>query len=410
MQAGNATNALLDREAGIYLGTSGDRAAAILWIAGAGSLGAAVWIGRSTDQMSRFFHSYLVAFAWVLSVGLGAVWWVTLQHLVSARWSVAVRRVGELMAANMPLLGILALPVVVPVLLGDSTLFPWVDVAAMRADDVLSHKMPYLNATFFAARCVVYFGFWSFWSFYLLNRSRDQDSGGKEKLAERLRSVSAPAMIGLAITITFAAFDFLMSLDPMWFSTIFGVYFFAGGVVAWHGVLALSLQWLQGKGRLRQLVTTEHYHDIGKMLFAFTIFWAYIGFSQFMLIWYGNLPEETTFFIERMHGSWMTVNVLLIVGHFLVPFLGLLSRHAKRARKVLAFWAIWMLVMHYVDMYWLVMPNLDHDGVRLSAMDLLCLAGLGSLVAAATLRRARVGALIPTHDPKLADSLAFENM
>jgi len=402
---------LLEKDPSIKLGDVGARLSQLLGATGLIALLAAAALGfKQADGGRHFFHSYLVAFAWVLSIGLGALWWVTLQHLVNAKWSIVVRRVGELIAANMPLLAVLALPIIVPVVLGNATLFPWVDRVHMQSTHALHSKSGYLSPTFFLVRCVIYFGFWSLWSRFLLTRSRLQDSSSaSEQFVSKARGLSAPSMIGIAFTLTFASIDLLMSLDPAWFSTIFGVYYFAGSVIAVHAVMILYLNWLNSHGRLAEVLSTEHYHDLGKMLFAFTVFWAYIGFSQFMLIWYANVPEETTFYLERSHGGWIVVSYGMVLVHFVLPFFGLLSRHVKRNRKGLMFWAVWMLVVHYIDLYWLIMPNFDAHNVPFSALDVLCWLGTGSVFFAAILRRSRIGFLLPTRDPRLASSMAFEN-
>jgi hypothetical protein len=335
---------------------------------------------------------------------------VTLQHLVNAKWSIAVRRVGELLAANMTLLAVLALPIIIPLVFGNSSLYIWADSERVNADHLLHHKAPYLNVGFFAVRFILYFAFWAALSRYFFDHSVRQDQSGDPKHARRMARVSAPCMILLALTLTFAAFDFLMSLDPYWFSTIFGVYFFAGCVVSWHATFALALVYLQSKGRLTKIVSVEHYHDIGKMMFAFTVFWSYIGFSQFMLQWYANIPEETAWWKERFAGDWMYVSGALLFGHFVIPFFFLLSRHLKRNKTTLALAACWILGIHYVDMYWLVMPNLHHEHVSFSLLDITSLVGIAGLFIASAAFQARKVNLIPTKDPRLAQSLAFENI
>ena len=395
----------------LRLGSLGTRVFIQAGVVGGVFLGLSLMIGLGAEDGGRqFMHSYLVAYMWTLSVALGALWWVTLQHLVNARWSIAVRRVGELLAANMPVLIALSLPIVIPTLFGSSTLYVWADAAHMQAEHALHHKAAYLNTGFFGVRLVLYFTVWTVLGRYFLRRSLDQDLGAGADIVGRLRVVSAPAMIAFALTLTFAAIDLLMSLDPMWFSTIFGVYYFAGCVVSVHAVFALVLVWLQRRGRLVRAVTTEHFHDIGKMLFAFIIFWAYIAFSQFMLIWYANLPEETEWYRLRVEGPWRLVAWALVLGHFAVPFVGLMSRHVKRHRGALAFWAVWMLALHWLDLYWLVMPALSREHLPLGLLDLTCWLGVFGLFIASTAYHARNVNLVPTRDPRLAESLAFENV
>jgi hypothetical protein len=377
---------------------------------GVGAVALVVSFGLGfTGDKTAFMHSYLTAYAWILSIGIGALWWVTLQHLVNAKWSIVVRRIGELAASTMPVLALLSLPVVIPTMMGDSTLYVWADAHKMHADHALHHKMPYLNLGFFAVRWVIYFGFWGLLSRHFLKKSLEQDKGTSPELHKKLQGLSAPSMILLALTITFASFDFLMSLEPKWFSTIFGVYYFAGAVVSFHAFFALTLMWLQKQGRLEKSVTTEHFHDIGKMMFAFTAFWAYIAFSQFMLIWYANVPEETEWFHLRSHGAWLNVSLGMVALNFVIPFFGLLSRHIKRNRKTLAFWAVWTLVVHWLDMFWLVKPHMRTEHLPFGIQDLTCTIGVAGVFIAAMAFSAKKVQLVPVKDPRLPRSLAFEN-
>lgn len=389
-----------------------DAGASMMKIAGgvgAIALVAAIGIGFTGDK-KNFLHAYLTAYAWMLSIGLGALWWVILQHLVNARWSTVIRRVGELLANNVPALALLSLPIVVPTLLGDSSLYIWADSHKMHENHLLHHKAPYLNIAFFGIRLIIYFGFWAFISRYLFNKSLAQDKTGAPEIPELLQRRCAPSMILFALTLTFAAVDFLMSLEPTWFSTIFGVYYFAGCVVSFHSFFALALMWLQKQGRLAKSVTTEHYHDLGKMMFAFTVFWSYIGFSQFMLIWYANLPEETEWFHHRMGEPWTNVSWALVFGNFVIPFFGLLSRQVKRSRAGLAFFAVWILAVHYLDMFWLVKPAMHTEHIPFGLVDVLCLVGVLGVFIASVAYNAQKVPLVPLKDPRLKRSLAFENI
>lgn len=381
------------------------KVAAIIGVVG---LAAAVVLGGGITNR-QFQHSYLTAYMWGLSIGAGALWWVMLQHLVNARWSVAVRRVGELLAQSFPLLALLSLPIIVPMLMGDDALYRWVNREYMHSEAVLAGKQPYLNLQFFLVRCVIYFGFWVLFARYLMKSSVKQDKSGDASITARLGRVSAPAMILFAMTLTFCAFDFLMSLDAIWFSTIFGVYYFSGCVLAFHSALVLGLMWLQSKGRLKSSVTVEHYHDLGKMMFAFTAFWTYIAFSQFMLIWYANIPEETQWFHMRLEGSWWFATLALAILHFPIPFFGLMSREVKRNKLTLGIGAAYLLVVHWFDMYWLVAPNL-HDELVFHAADFAAWIGVTGLLVAFVAWQAQGVNLLPTKDPRLSRSLAFENM
>jgi hypothetical protein len=373
-------------------------------------VGAAILGSMEGDGFRRFLHSYLTAFMAALAIGLGTLWWVTLQNLVNSHWSIVVRRVGELYAQAPAVLGILSLPIVIPTVMGNDVLYEWANHAKVEADHLLHHKAGYLNPTFFLIRMVFYFVFFAFLGGYFLKSSLKQDQTANASIVGRMRVAAGPGMIVLALALTFCAIDLLMSLNARWFSTIFGVYYFASCVLSAHAVLALSMMWLQKNGKLKTSVTVDHYHDLGKMLFAFTVFWAYIGFAQFMLIWYANIPEETEWFKERFFGGWGGVAWVLLFGHFVLPFFGLLSRHIKRNKTTLGFWAVWVLVMVYLDMYWLVMPAVDHHGPPFALVDILCWVGLVSAVVATAAFGARNVNLIPVKDPRLERSLAFENI
>lgn len=373
---------------------------------GVAALGGAVLLGLG--DLAKLQRAYLVAFMYVLSIALGALWFVAIQHLTNAKWSVVVRRVAELLADNMVLVAVLSLGVVVPMFAGSTDLYAWLDHAKVEHDHILHHKAAYLNIPFFAVRWVLYFGFWIWLGRRFFKLSVRQDSEGGTELSSALQRTSAPGMIAFAVTLTFCSIDLLMSLDATWFSTMFGVYYFAGCVLAGYSSLALALSWVQSTGRLTSSVTREHYHDIGKMMFAFTVFWAYIGFSQFMLIWYADIPEETHWYHWRFEGGWKVVSALLLGAHFVVPFFGLMSRHVKRNKRSLGFWAVWILLIHYVDLFWLVYPNGSAE-VPLGLVDVLCLVGVVALFVGVAARRARGVNLLPTGDPRLADSLAFEN-
>jgi hypothetical protein len=220
---------------------------------------------------------------------------------------------------------------------------------------------------------------------------------------------SALAMLGFALTLTFASFDLLMSLDAHWFSTIFGVYIFAGSVVSFFALLTVVVFATQRAGLLRLAVTVEHYHDLGKLIFAFTVFWAYIAFSQYMLIWYASLPEETEWLLRRQSNGWGWVGLLLLLGHFVAPFVALLSRAPKRRPPLVAIAAAWMLAMHWVDMYWVVIPEASPLQAWPQLLDATTLLGLGGVVVAAAVYLMRDRSLIPERDPRLAESLMFEN-
>ena len=372
----------------------------------AAGLGGSLALGfGDAAARAQLWHSWLVGSLFVLSVALGGLFFVLLHHATQAGWSVVVRRIAENAMAALPLLALLF----VPLLLSLGDLFPWSHAEAAAAEPLLVHKRPYLNVPFFVLRTVLYFAVWSALALWFGRQSRLQDRTGDQEITRRMRRASAPGLVLFAITVTFASFDWLMSLDPHWYSTIFGVYFFSGTMVAIFAFMSLAVIAQQRAGLLVDVVSPEHLHDIAKLLFAFVVFWAYIGFSQFFLIWYGNIPEETVFFARRLAGSWREVSVLLAAGHFVAPFFFLLPRTIKRNTLALALASCWLLLMHFVDLHWLVMPNLHPAGLHPSLLDGTALIGSIGVFLAAFGWSLRRQALVPLRDPRLPESLLFEN-
>jgi hypothetical protein len=391
------------------------------------------------DEFRRFFFSYLVGFSYALSIALGALFFVVLQHLVRARWSVVVRRLAEIIAMGaLPVLLLLSLVILIPTALGYDELYYWSSELAHSVlpdgtafDHLVHHKGAWLTAPFWALRVILYFAIWIAIARYFYKKSVAQDDGTHSENTDRLRRAAGPAIIAFALTLTFASFDLLMSLDPHWFSTIYSVWYFAGCALTIMCVLALVSMGLQRSGRLQHSVTTEHYHDLGKLTFAFVFFWGYISFSQFMLIWYANIPEETIWYQHRMFTSWKWVSLALLFLHFIVPFVLLLSRETKRRLPVFAGFAGYLMIMHWVDIYWNVVPEyprydpdwmagriaaglepvfpLEAQGINFHAMDVLATVGILGIVVAAVAMVGRKVKLIPTGDPRLPDSLRFEN-
>ena len=363
-----------------------------------------------SDGMSRFFHSYLIGYSYWLSIACGALWFVLLHHLVQARWSVTVRRTAEFLTAPFGVLLVLGLVIALPLLLGNESLYLWSKHEIAASDHLIHGKAGWLNPGFFAVRVIGYLAIMAAMAMWFRARSIEQDAGGKPELTDKMRKVSGPAMIVYALTLAFIGFDLLMSLEPRWFSTMFGVYYFAGAGVGAYALIALVPMLFQRLGAIKHSVTTEHYHDVGKMLFAFVFFWGYIAFCQFMLIWYANIPEETAFYRHRIFGEWQIVAIVLLVVHFAIPFVLLLSRETKRRLQLLAVFSVWMLVMHWVDLFWIVMPALSPTELTIGVIDVCAVIGIGGLFIAAAAHAAARNHLIPIKDPRLGESLQFENM
>ena len=370
---------------------------ALLGVAGCAILG--------PGNPKQFFFSWLVSFLFFLSLALGGLFFVLIQYASQGGWGIVVRRIGETVFATLPLMAVLF----VPVIFGMHHLYEWSVPGASEHDALLRWKAPYLNVPFFLTRAALFFGIWSLMALFYYNLSRRQDATGNVAVSARLRRFAGPAIIVLALTQTFASVDWIMSLTPHWYSTMFGVYFFAGSFVGFIALLSVLAVAMRGSGLLDTVITPEHLHDIGKFLFAFTAFWAYIAFSQFFLVWYANLPEETIFFKARLEGSWRAASILLMAGHFGVPFLYLMGRDVKRRASTLALGGAWLLIMHFVDLYWQVMPTLHPEGIRPSVLDAAAFLAVGGCFIGAVGWLMRRQALVPIRDPRIQESLAFEN-
>jgi hypothetical protein len=362
-------------------------------------------VGFALDR-AQFFHSYLVAVVFVLSVSLGCLFFVMLHHATRAGWSVAVRRLAEVAAAAVPVLAILF----IPVLLGMRDLFPWTRPEVVGEDPLLRGKQPFLNVPFFVARAAFYFAAWTWLSRYFLRASVAQDTSRDYVPTIVMQRRAAPGIILYGLTLTLLAFDWLMSLDPHWYSTIFGVYLFSGTTWVGFAFLTLAALFLRRGGHLTHTIRTDHFQDLGRLLFAFSVFWAYIAFSQFLLIWYGNIPEETIWYVHRIQGSWREVSLFLFIGHFAIPSVLLMSRWTKRRPVFVAALAAWALFMHYLDLYWIVMPNLHHEGLRPHWIDLATLLAVGGVFLTVFIHRLPAHAAVPTGDPRLRESLALEHL
>lgn len=356
-------------------------------------------------EPDRFFQSYLVGFLFTIFIPLAGLFFLMVMFLTGSAWSVTMRRVVENMVVTLPL----GLILVIPVLFGMGSLYHWAHPGATEHDALLKAKEAFLNPSGFMYRTIIYFVLWSIWATRIYKHSTRQDTTKSLDQMHTISRWSAPGLLMLMLTGTLAAFDWSMSLDPHWYSTIFGLYCFAGGAFAFMAMWLLILVALREKGVLRSSVNLEHYHDLGKWMFALTIFWAYIAFSQYLLIWYANIPEETVWFMNRFEGTWSWVSALLLFGHFIFPFLVLVFRSSKRNLKVLTWMAIWFLVIQYIDFYWQVMPTFHKQGFVLHWLDLACLVAPASALALLFWSRMRAHALMPIGDPRFEQSLGFQN-
>jgi len=365
------------------------------------ALSALAW----SQDAARFYHSWLLAFVFCLTLVLAGFFFTMLHHLANAKWSVVVRRVPESLMTLVPWLFL----AFIPVYLGVHDLFHWSHPEALLHDEILQKKSSFLNPTFFGVRAVVYFAIWAFFALWLRRLSLKQDETGDPGLIQKMRNVSAGAVILFGFTVTFASFDWLMSLNPHWYSTIFGVYFFGGLFLSGVALITLILLLLRTAGVMQDVVTPEHYHDLGKLLLGFTIFWAYIGFAQYFLIWYANIPEETNWYQVRWVGNWKAIGYLLIFGHFAFPFLVLVFQRIKRNVPVMIFMTVWLLIMHWFDLYYLIYPTLLPDGFSLGWIELVTVVGLAGMCAWLFWRQYTARPLVPPQDPFLGQSLHHMN-
>ena len=276
-------------------------------------------------------------------------------------------------------------------------------------NELLDKKRPFLTHGFFLARYVIYFVALTTVALRLKRNSIAQDADGSPSYTVVMRKLSIAGIPIFAVSLTFAAVDYLMGLDFKWFSTMWGVYIFAGAAGSSMSLLVLIITALRSKGYLANAVTIEHYHIMGKWMLAFSIFWAYIGFSQYMLIWYANMPEETEYFIRRNIASWHTLSLLLVIGRFFIPFPLLLMQWTKKKPLVLCCVAAWIVVMQMLDLYVIIMPMLDVTGFRPSPLDLCALLAIGCTLAILFLRALPKSNLIPIRDPRLPESLRLTN-
>lgn len=412
----------------------------VLFAVGIG--GAVAMLATDNVDPGFFWKAYLQNVIFVIAISLGGLFFTFVQHLTRAGWSVAVRRPAEVLASNLRWIWVLFLPIAFLYFKGQGFhIWPWADMETMRSHspaeaDLVTKKLGYFtqfglfHGDFFWIRAVAYFVVWGLLAQFFYSGSLKVGASGDIRISAKMQKWAGPAAILFALSSTFAAFDWMMSISPAWFSTMFGVYFFTGCCTVGFSALILTCVLIQSTGALKGVISAEHYQDLGKLLFAFgMVFWAYIGFSQYMLIWYANIPEETGWFLARQIGDWVWLSVFLLVGHFVFPFLAFISKWPKRLPNVLAFGAMWMLLVGWFDLYWLIHPEVpaaigtvnryselatafpEHTHTHLlHPVSWLLLAGMLGLYAMMTIRELRRTPLVCAKDPRVGESLAFENM
>ena len=367
----------------------------------AGGIGAVVCLLGLVLNPAQFFRSYLTTYLLLLAIALGSLALAMVHQVSGGAWGVVIRRILGAATRTLPLLTLLFIPIVV----GMRYLYPWTDAAAVAQDAVLQWKQPYLNVPFFLVRAAIYFGAWNAIVFLLNKWSLQQDETGDPLMAMRMQKLAAAGLLAYGLTITFASFDWVMSIEPHWFSTIFGVLMMGGQGLAAMAFAIIALTWLSRRPPLSELVTPNHFHDLGNLMLAFTMLWAYFGFSQYLIIWSGNLPEEAEWYLHRSAHGWQFVALALVAFHFAVPFMLLLLRVTKRRGETLAKVAALILLMRYVDLFWLIHPAFHPSGLHVYWLDVLLPVSMSALWLGVFVYHLRGRALLPLHDPEFDEAV-----
>ena len=368
----------------------------------AGGIGAAVCVIGLVLNPAQFVRSLLPAYMWMLSVALGSLGLAMVHQVSGGAWGVVIRRILGAASRTLPLLTIFFMPIA----LGLRALYPWADAAHVAADPILQWKRPYLNAPFFLVRAAIYFTVWNAIAFFLNKWSVEQDATADPAVPRRMQLLSAGGLLAYGLTITFAAFDWLMSLEPHWFSTMYGVLVMGGQALSAMAFAIVVLAWLVRRRPFSELITATHFHDLGNLLMGFTMLWTYFAFSQYLIIWAANIPEETEWYLHRTGHGWQYIALMLVVFHFAVPFLVLLHRAIKRNAAMVAKVAALIIVMRFVDWYWLSAPAFAHGGEpHVHWLDLGLPISLGLIWLAYFISQLRGRALLPLHDPEFREAL-----
>jgi hypothetical protein len=352
-------------------------------------------------EPAQFFQSYLMAYMLCLGVTLGCLALGMVHQLSGGAWGVVVRRPIGAATRTLPVLTLLF----VPILLGMHRLYGWTDAAVVARDEVLQHKHPYLNMPFFVVRAAIYFFVWNALTYFLNAWSLEQDETADPRIARRMERLSAGGLVAYGLTITFASFDWLMSLEPHWYSTIYGVLILGGQGLSAMAFLIAVLVWLSRRPPLDRIIVPAHFHDLGNLLLAFVMLWAYFAFSQYLIIWAGNLPAEIGWYLHRLQTGWRFIGATLVLFHFAVPFCLLLSRTVKREARIIVQVVILILIVRLVDLFWLIAPEFHTTGVRVSPLDVLLPLSMFAIWLGCFVWQLRGRPILPVHDPEFDEAL-----
>jgi hypothetical protein len=367
-----------------------------------GAIGIVASVLGAMQNPEQFYRSYLIAFLWVLGPTLGSMCFLMIHHLSGGAWGLGIRRLLEAAARNV----LLMVPLFIPIVLGMTHLYEWTHADLVAKDHILQHKEPYLNASFFVIRAVIYFVVWIGLTLILTGWSRAQDFQPMTPPEDRkFRTLSGPGILAYGITITFASFDWVMSLDPHWYSTVFGLLFMVGQGLSAIAFISFAAFVVSRRPPMDHVLSPEKFHDYGKLMLAFTMLWAYLAYSQFLIIWSANLPEEVTYYTRRINTGWVSLSLTIVIGVFVLPYLLLLSRDLKRSASRLAYLGLFVFVMRYVDLFWMITPTLYPDPT-VHWLDFTTAAGLVGLWIAAFCWNLKGRSLVPVGDPYLEEALA----
>ena len=370
------------------------------WALMIGAAGLILCVVGAIFRPAQFLQSYLFAYLFTLGLALGGMAILMLQYLTGGDWGMVTRRILEAAMRTLPWLAIGFLPIA----LGVRALYVWARPAQAAAEG-LDYRTEYLNVPFFIARAILYFAVWLAMANRLDRWSREQDRGDALGWLKRLRRLSGPGLVIYAVTITFAAYDWVMSLNPEWYSTIFGLLIIGGQALSAMAFVVLVAALLSTREPMERVFRPRHFHDLGKLLLAFVMVWAYLSFSQLLIVWAGNLPHEIPFYLPRMQSSWRWIGALLIVLHFALPFALLLSRDLKRRAEMLAAVAGLVIVMRVIDLFWLVAPEFRRQGLTIDWFDPVTVVGLCGVWLALFIRELKARPMLPLRDPHLADAI-----
>jgi hypothetical protein len=352
-------------------------------------------VGFVLDR-GQFFRSYLFAFSFWTGLSVGALALLMLQHLTSGGWGLVIRRVLEAATQTIPLMLILFVPIV----LGAHSLYSWTDAEEVAKHPAVATRASYLNLPFFTVRAAIYFATWLLLAFLLNRWSQLQDRTADRQYTKRMSMLSGPGMVLLVFTVTFASIDWFMSLEPEWFSTIYGFIFVGSWALSALAFVIAAMAALSKHEPMHSIVAQTHFHDLGKLLLALVMLWTYFSFSQFLIIWSGNLPEEIHYYLPRIQGGWGAIALAVVVLHFAFPFLFLLSRSLKRDAGKLVIVALLILVMRLIDLFWTITPSFTHEHFHISWMDVVAPIGMGGLWLGVFTWALSKQPLIPINDPQ----------